>query len=124
MYSQQLSNITSATCPNKWTIQMGSPVTVTSAYHSLYAQALELYGSVALDVCSQVLLLFIRKSIFQCPPYCNTAQYINKSLTSITLKCEARTDHSIQPWAVRVVLNFYIFINDIHFINKQSQWQA
>jgi len=124
MHSQQLSNITSATCPNKWIIQMGSPVTVTSAYHSLYALALELYGSVALDVCSQVLLFFIRKSIFQSPPYCNTAQYINKSLTSITLKCEARTDHSIQPWTIRVVLNFYIFINDIHFMTKQSQWQV
>jgi len=93
MYSQWLSNITSATCPNKWIIQMGSPVTVISAYHSLYAQAFELCGSVALDVSSQVLLLFIRKSIFQCPPYWNTTQYINKSLTSITRKCEARTGH-------------------------------
>jgi hypothetical protein len=70
MYSQWLSNITSAICPNKWIIQMdSSSVAVTSAYHSLYAQACELYSSVTLDVCSQVLLLFLRKSIFQCPPY-------------------------------------------------------
>jgi hypothetical protein len=101
-----------------------SSVTVTSVYHSLYAQAWELYSSVALDVCSQVFLLFLRKSIFQCPPYWNAAQYIHNmqqfDFYHTHLKCEARIDHSVQTSCTKADLWSEIFTQN--FMNTKQEY--